>query len=271
MWWGSPSSHLPRDHRRVIYTVDSSHSGHARLPRADCLGQACPARRNIGSSLSELIQKTIICLANSRKPPSGRCIPGREIVGDQFGDWIRPVSDRPTDEISEEERRYQDGSDPRLLDVITIVMAEPRPHQQQRENHVIDSDYYWSRVGSKEWQDLAGAIEDPAGPLWLNGSSSTFGVNDRVAETALGGIARSLYLVRPDRLVLSVAPEQSDFTGRRRRVRAKCDLSGHSYWLSVTDPSIEARYLAGPDGDTELNNGPSGPGPASGPKALGPS
>ena len=40
--------------------------------------------------------KRIVLLANSVKI-SGRCIAGREVVGDypdiQFGDWIRPVSE----------------------------------------------------------------------------------------------------------------------------------------------------------------------------------
>lgn len=71
--------------------------------------------------------KTIVCLANSRKPPSGRCIAGREIIQGGYGEWVRPVSARPTREISEEERRYENGAQPKVLDVITIQMAEASP------------------------------------------------------------------------------------------------------------------------------------------------
>lgn len=53
----------------------------------------------------------IVCLANSRKI-NGRCIAGREVGGRDTGRWVRPVSDRAHEEVSEHERQYNDGSDP---------------------------------------------------------------------------------------------------------------------------------------------------------------
>ena len=53
--------------------------------------------------------KRIVCLANSSKL-NGRCIAGKEIIEDgRVGDWIRPVSVREKQEVSEWERQYKDN------------------------------------------------------------------------------------------------------------------------------------------------------------------
>src|SRR3954454_3491042 len=88
--------------------------------------------------------KTIVVLANSRKI-SGRCVAGKEVAGTGFGNWIRPVSARPVGELSEGDRQFQDGTDPKLLDVITIPMSKHSPHGFQTENHEIDDQFYWVR------------------------------------------------------------------------------------------------------------------------------
>lgn len=198
--------------------------------------------------------KTIVCLANSRKPPSGRCIAGRELTAAGFGAWIRPVSARPTQEISEEERRYEDGTDPRVLDILAIEMTRPQPQHHQQENHLIDPDCYWTKRGTVSWRDLQAAIEDPSGPLWLNGYSSTYGQNDRVPEACINDLSRSLYLIRPDQLTLVVASEGGDFGPSRRRVRARFTVCSHSYCIVVTDPWIERQHLAKGNGATDLSD-----------------
>src|SRR4051812_18582697 len=91
--------------------------------------------------------KTLICFANSRKT-SGRCVAGKEVGPvNSIAGWVRPISDRAAGEVSEDERRFQDGKDPQLLDIISIPMRAPRPHGFQTENHLIDSGFYWTLVG----------------------------------------------------------------------------------------------------------------------------
>ncbi len=192
--------------------------------------------------------KTIVCLANSRKL-SGRCVAGREITISGFGKWIRPVSARATQEISVEEQMTQDLCGTSILDVVTITMRSPLPQNYQTENHLIDDRIAWMKQQRIGWDNLQNAIENPRGPLWWNGYSSSKGHNDRVPEYYANSLGRSLYLIRPENLTLVFGFEDS-----RRRLRARFDLCGHHYHLAVTDPWAESRYLAGDGDETRLDD-----------------
>ena len=94
--------------------------------------------------------KRIVRLANSRKL-NGRCIAGKELLADGLpGGWIRLVSNRENEEVSEYERQYEDGSDPRVLDVIVAPVLMAKPKNYQRENWLLDPAYYWVRVRRAE-------------------------------------------------------------------------------------------------------------------------
>ena len=199
-------------------------------------------------------EKTIICFANSRRPPHGRCVAGKEVVNGDYGDWIRPVSARATEEISEEERRYENGTDPKVLDIIKIKMLEPRPRTYQSENHVIDDQYYWERNGMAGWDDAVNALDDISGPLWRNIESTQYGINDTVPEEVAHQLSTSLCLIRPNEIELHVNREGGDFGPPRRRVRCSFVLNEVSYKFVVTDPIIERHYLAQSNGSYSIED-----------------
>ncbi len=192
-------------------------------------------------------EKTIVCFANSRRP-GGRCVAGKELIGEEFGEWVRPIGNGQTEIISEEDRRYEDGTDPAILDVIRIHMSQPNPTFHQTENHLIDDSFYWERVDTATWQDALNAVDEIDGPLWQNGDSTWHGQNDKVAENLAHQNPNSLLLIRPDNIQIHVAKEDRGTYGPpRRKVRTSFNLNGIDYKLSLTDPKVERPYLLMPD------------------------
>ena len=111
-------------------------------------------------------KKRIVCLANSFKPPAGRCFAGREVLENGFGNWIRPVSARPTGEVLLHEYRYENQTTPKLLDVIEIPLLNPDPRHHQTENHVIDEGR-WAKVDTLSFGSLE-KLQDKPATLWIN-------------------------------------------------------------------------------------------------------
>lgn len=200
-----------------------------------------------------MYEVTILCLANSRKPPSGRCMAGKKFVKGKSFEWIRPVSARPSHEVSEEERRYESGRKAQLLDIVTVPLARAAPCGHQVENHTLDADYYWSRAGRANWRQVAAAADRHDACFWSQSQSTYHGLNDKVAEAQVKKIGSSLKLVLVPEVEIRVRKE-SGYEGNpsRRRVRASFSLEEESYLLSVTDPEIEESYLTSGDGDYQL-------------------
>ena len=191
--------------------------------------------------------KRIVCLANSRKL-SGRCVAGKEMLADgSIGGWVRPVSNRPSEEVSEYERQYEDGSDPVLLDVIDIPLIGACPKNHQQENWLLDADYYWEKADSMKWDFLHGLIDNDK-LLWVNGYSSFHGNNDRVVAAVTESLDDSLRLVKVHRLELQVSAPGIDFGNHKRQVQGRFQYNGIDYWLRVTDPKYEREYLRKPNG-----------------------
>jgi hypothetical protein len=196
---------------------------------------------------------TMLCLANSRKPPSGRCIAGKKFVKGKVYEWMRPISARPTHEVSEEERRYESGKKAQLLDIVTVPLMKAIPSGHQVENHTLDADYYWSSTGRANWKQVTDAVDSYDASFWSESQSTYHGLNDKVAGSDISKIKSSLKLVLVPNVEIRVRSE-AGYEGNpsRRRVRASFGIKKKSYLLSVTDPEIEECYLVKGDGDYQL-------------------
>jgi len=184
----------------------------------------------------------LVCLANSRKH-GDRCIAGRELLAGNPGEWIRPVSDREHEEVSEYERQYDDGSDPSVLDIIDIPLIVPRSKSYQPENWLLDPGRRWSKVGEFERDNLH-LLTDAPGLIWINGHHTYRGQNDYVTVEEADKTDGSLKLIAVDDLQLQVYRTDEAFGVPRRKVQANFSFSGVNYRLSVTDPLIETEYQA---------------------------
>jgi len=193
--------------------------------------------------------KTIICLANSRKL-AGRCVAGKEWDGRTIGPWLRPVSSRDRGELTSERWYLRSWRDPQLLDVMEVALLEPRPSGCQIENHLIDTSVRWSFIGRVCARQLLAGLDQPTGPLWVNCGSTNGGRNDRVPAEIAERQPRSLVLVQPEHLKVTIGVEGADTENPRRRVRGHFSLAGHDYGLSITDPVIEAELKPQPDGSS---------------------
>ena len=192
--------------------------------------------------------KKIICLANSRKL-SGRCVAGKEVLASGYGCWIRPISARPSAEVSEDERRYENGTEPKLLDIVEIPIIGASPHLHQSENYVIDAAATWLKKGEVPLSEVRNLLDKPSS-LWVNGDSSRFGLNDRVRQDLASKLTNSLLLIEPEGATIMVQQEGTS----KRRVRAEFKYQGAAYRLIVTDPLAEQVFLGKPNGKYPLKN-----------------
>ena len=77
--------------------------------------------------------------------------------------------------------------------------------------------------------------------------------NDRVPLSFANSLNSSLRLIRVDRLQLCVSKPGAGFGNARRRVQGRFRYNGTDYWLRVTDPDYERKYLQHPDGSYSIS------------------
>jgi len=197
--------------------------------------------------------KTILCLANSRRP-KGTCFAGKEFAAGETANWIRPVNASNGGAVSDHDRLYKDNSHADVLDIVRIPLKQPKPNLHHKEDHEIQDDQFWEKVGRATWPQIVGATDNVQGPLWSNGDSSHHGRNDKVSEKIAAKLAGSLYLIAPSRLNLVVGFESAFKKPDVRKVRADFTYGGTTYNFVVTDLVVEKEFFDKGDGTYTIND-----------------
>lgn len=179
----------------------------------------------------------VLCLANSNKM-RGACFAGLRLDG---GGWIRPVAATEFGELHREHFTLDDGSAPRVLDVVRIPFEGPAPAPHQPEN--------W-RMAAKPWRlvqrGLTHEVEQVLRAYIWKGPAL---LGDRAKRIPFGRFTntparRSLAVVAPSRLEWSI--ERTEFN--THKARALFELTGARYNLPVTDPAWIDAFRALPAG-----------------------
>lgn len=195
--------------------------------------------------------KRIVCLANSYKP-RGRCIAGKEVLATgEYGGWIRPVSARPTAEVSLFECEYRDNTIPMLMDIIDVPMRFAAPQNHQTENHVIDIGR-WVKRGKLSWDELKELCEQPES-IWINSDHTNQGQYDCISREEAATFGNSLMLIHKKDFTVEVTSRIWDGV-RSRTYRGKFDHNGAHYNLSVTDPVVRDVFQEHKEGDYPLKD-----------------
>jgi hypothetical protein len=191
--------------------------------------------------------KTIVCLANSFKP-GGTCVAGKEkLANGVYGDWIRPVSDRPGAELSRSECANSNYGAPKLLDIIAVPLLKPVPHGHQTENHLIDATRRWIKWGVMPWASLAQICDRPAS-LWTNGGSTrSGGVNNCMGGEQAMALHSSLALVRPEKFSIDVSCSLD-----RKVCWGRFTYNSEDYILKLTHPDVVKAYQVKDEGTYPL-------------------
>lgn len=181
-------------------------------------------------------QRRLVILANSRKGGS-RCVAGLEIRNRRAHGWIRPV-DSSHGTVANYYRQYEDGTEPKLGDVLTMSLERPEARtDHQRENWWLDTKFRWRKDGELTWPQLC-SLPMSDEPLWTDADAgdSGFGLENRVRSSRAKGMSSSLRFIRVASLEIEVV------RGNHDRLDGTFKFGGIRYRLSITDPIYEHMY-----------------------------
>ena len=170
------------------------------------------------------MRKTIVCLANSYKH-GGRCIAGIDL---DDGQWIRLHGNSADGALCACEYTLDDGSEPRLLDVIEVELHYALPTDSHPEDWQI-APVRWHPVSDSptpaQWQKLADTADKSATILR--------GYRDRMSDDEIKAkpLQSSLALICPTEIHWWVREERG-----KRKYRALFQRHHVTYDFAITDP-----------------------------------
>jgi len=165
----------------------------------------------------------LLCLAKSWKN-GGFCIAGK----DSNNQWIRTVTANPTNNAI-----FNHGDAIKPLDFFQATILNPAPQGHQTENCIIDESVFFKVLGHCDVYDLGNYVDRPA-DLWGTGTSSNYGVNDKIiiGERVVNN---SLYLIKPDDTV--IVQMQNEYGTDKLRISFNYNFE--EYLLTTTDMGIQ--------------------------------
>lgn len=185
-----------------------------------------------------MVTKTIVCVANSFRK-GGSCVAGIEVVNGQLGPWVRPISHRQNQAISDYEKTYVDGSRLAMLDLVEISFDAHQPEHHQTENWLITNNVPWTKVGQATPDQLVGAVLPARTPLWKPAQSTYTGRNDQISGPVAHGFDWSLALIQPATAIVDVS--HNPFSGHNE-VWVSFAWAGTPHKIKLTDPVQFARF-----------------------------
>lgn len=174
--------------------------------------------------------KDIICLANSKKL-SGRCVAGKDL-NNNF-EWIRPVGNTSSGELSEDQIKYDNGAIPQVLDIIQIPLGKASPKYYQPENILLGTGN-WEKTGDFPTTKLDSLCDHPQ-IIWNNDQPNAKKISTRYLRQ--NKPSSSLLLIKPEsaNIIISHCEEEVKF-------RAFFKYNKIDYDLPLTDLIIRNKY-----------------------------
>lgn len=191
---------------------------------------------------------SFLCLANSRKH-NGRCLAGKVLHNGIYSNWIRPITNHPSEELQAHEHCLQTGEDVAILDLLEIKLIEPKRKLHQQENWLMDVSVPIKKVRSVAPTELSKLIDSPP-DLWGTGFSSKSGINNFVPITEINKYNFSLALIEVNNFVIHIVEESYFY--KRKAMIGLFSYKGSSYKLKITDPDFERKFIDRPVGDYEI-------------------